>query len=86
MAIRKGEARTLGFAPETTLAAAVRAEEVAERITALAAMAAMVVESTEELVFCVDDYQGFSDRVLARKVLQSNPHLQVFLFAFFSLN
>lgn len=83
MAIRKGEAWTLGFAPETTLATAVRAEEVAQRITVLAAMAAMVAEeSTEELVFCVDDYQGFSDRVLARKVLQSNPHQQVFLFAF----
>lgn len=49
MAIRKGEAWTLGFAPETTLAAAVRAEEVAERITVLATMAAMVAESTEEL-------------------------------------
>lgn len=64
VAIPKGEAWPLGFAPEATLAAAVRAEEVAERIIVLAATAAMVAEGTEELVrYVLTIIQGFWDRV-----------------------
>lgn len=47
--MRNGEACVLVLAPETTLAAAVRAEEVAERIIVLAAMAAIVAEQRERL-------------------------------------